>query len=170
MTEFELKPFTHEYDEDLQKYADSADIAANLRDVFPHPYTLDDARGYIQSLIDAGEETQCCRAIIVDGKAVGSIGFFVQSDVYRKSAEIGYWLGTPFHGKGIMTKAVKQMCGIAFEKYDIVRIYAEPFAHNKGSRRVLEKAGFTHEGTMKMGCYKNGEYCDYCMYALIKEK
>lgn len=67
-----------------------------------------------------------------------------------------------------MTKAVEEMCRTGFEAWDIVRIYAEPFAHNAGSRRVLEKAGFALEGVMRSGIWKNGRLRDYCMYALLR--
>lgn len=168
MTELELLPFTHDFDESIQKYGNNAKVACNLRNAFPFPYTTNDARGYIQSLLDAGEERQCCRAIVVNSEAVGSVGFFLKDDIYCKSAEIGYWLGEPFWRQGIMSRAVKQMCVRAFEKYDVVRIFAEPFTHNAGSRGVLEKAGFTYEGTMKSGCFKGGEIFDYCMYGLVR--
>ena len=82
--------------------------------------------------------------------------------------ELGYWLGRAFWGRGIMTKAVEEMCRTGFEAWDIVRIYAEPFAHNAGSRRVLEKAGFALEGVMRSGIWKNGRLRDYCMYALLR--
>lgn len=85
-----------------------------------------------------------------------------------RAAELGYWLGRALWGRGIMTKAVEEMCRTGFEAWDIVRIYAEPFAHNAGSRRVLEKAGFALEGVMRSGIWKNGRLRDYCMYALLR--
>lgn len=154
--------------ESIAAYANNEKIARNLRDAFPHPYTIDDAKGYIESCINSSEERKLCRAIEADGRAVGSIGIFLGSDVYRKSAELGYWLAEQYWNKGIMTSAVKQICDTAFEKYDICRIYAEPFAHNIPSRIVLERAGFTLEGVMKHGVIKNNEIYDYCMYALLK--
>ena len=69
-----------------------------------------------------------------------------------------------------MTQAVKRICREAYEKFDIIRIFAEPFAHNDGSRRVLEKAGFTCEGIMRDGVFKNGNVYSYCMYSLLKEE
>lgn len=99
----------------------------------------------------------------------GSIGVFVQTDVYEKSAELGYWLSEEYWRQGIMTAAVRQICREAFARFDLLRIYAEPFAHNRGSRRVLEKAGFTCEGTMRNGVFKNGQVHSYCMYALLRE-
>lgn len=106
----------------------------------------------------------------VDGEAAGSIGLFLGSDVYRRSAELGYWLGEPFWGRGIMTAAVETMCREGFAAWDIVRIHAEAFARNAASRRVLEKAGFALEGTLRRSVYKNGEMLDSCIYALVREE
>ena len=110
------------------------------------------------------------QAIVVDGEAVGSISLTLGSDVYRRSAELGYWLGEPFWGRGIMTAVVTAMCREGFGTWDIVRIHAEPFARNAASRRVLEKAGFTLEGTLRQSVYKNGEMLDSCIYALLREE
>lgn len=165
---FELQKWKLEYIADVAWYADNEKIAANLRNVFPYPYTRQDAENYVRSCAENTEERQLCRAIVAEGHAIGSIGVFCGSDVYEKSAELGYWLAEDFWGKGIMTEAVRRICREAFAAFDIVRIYAEPFAHNAGSRGVLEKAGFTLEGIMRKGVFKNGELCDYCMYSLLK--
>lgn len=165
--EFTLRKWSLDDIESVAHYANNEKIARNLRDAFPYPYTPDNARGYIESCI-SGEEHTLCRAIDVGRAAVGSIGIFPCTDVYRRSAELGYWLAEDFWGKGIMTEAVRRICAEAFDRFDIVRIYAEPFAHNQGSRKVLEKAGFAYEGTMKCGVYKNGSIYDYCMYALLR--
>lgn len=166
--DFELRKWRIEDIESVARYANNDKIACNLRDAFPYPYTRKDAENYVEGCINSSEDNQLCRAIVVDGKAVGSIGVFVGSDVYRKSAELGYWLAEEYWNKGIMSAAVRQICADAFESFDIVRIYAEPFAHNAGSRKVLENAGFTLEGVMKNGVYKTGQVCDYCMYALLR--
>lgn len=152
----------------LQKYANNEKIAANLRNAFPHPYTMDDAKEYILCSIAQDGKKQVTRAITVEGRAVGSIGVFFQNDVSEKSAELGYWLAEPFWGQGIMTGAISKICRYVFAKYDIERIFAEPFARNKGSRRVLEKAGFVLEGTMRNSVFKNGVLQDSCMYALLR--
>ncbi|UWP60760.1 GNAT family N-acetyltransferase [Ruminococcus gauvreauii] len=165
---FELRKWKLEYIADVARYADNEKIAANLRNVFPYPYTRQDAENYVRSCAENTEERQLCRAIVAEGHTIGSIGIFCGSDVYEKSAELGYWLAEDFWGKGIMTEAVRRICREAFAAFDIVRIYAEPFAHNAGSRGVLEKAGFTLEGIMRKGVFKNGELCDYCMYSLLK--
>ncbi|MFA5657755.1 MAG: GNAT family protein [Oscillospiraceae bacterium] len=166
--DFSLLSWKADYAKSIAINANNINIAKNLRNVFPYPYTLSDAEFYVNMCIEADEKTQCTRAIVVDGKAVGSIGFFLKDDVYSKSAEIGYWLGEPFWRKGIMSCAIKLLCDFGFENYDIVRIFAEPYSHNIGSRRALEKAGFLFEGEMKKSVFKNGEFFDSCMYAIIR--
>lgn len=67
-----------------------------------------------------------------------------------------------------MTEAVKRTCEYVFKNSDIIRIYAEPFAHNTASCHVLEKAGFQYEGTLRSNAVKNGEIIDMKMYSLLK--
>lgn len=166
--EFSLEKWSLDFVGDVAKYADNINIAKNLRNAFPNPYSLQDAENFVKSCIDGGDEKQCLRAITACGEAVGSIGFFIKDDVYCKNAELGYWLGEPFWGKGIVSSAITQICEYGFENYDIVRIYAEPYSHNIGSRKALEKAGFIYEGKLKKSVYKKGEFFDSCIYALIK--
>ena len=163
-----LRPWRPEDAPSIARHADDPQVAANLRDVFPCPYQLSDAEEFIRLGRAAEPEQAIFRAIVVDGQAVGSVALTRGTDVCRRSAELGYWLGRAFWGRGIMTKAVEEMCRTGFEAWDIVRIYAEPFAHNAGSRRVLEKAGFALEGVMRCGIWKNGRLRDYCMYALLR--
>lgn len=150
--------------------ANNPDVAKYLRNTFPSPYTMDDAVWYVNDCIEKEGQKQITRAVEVDGKAVGSIGVFVKDDVLEKSAELGYWLAQEYWGKGITSSATRLICKEAFDRFDIVRIYAEPFECNTGSRRVLEKAGFTYEGTMRNGVYKNGEILSYCVYSLLREE
>ncbi len=170
MKEFRLRAWKTEDAESLAQAANNPAIARNLRNVFPNPYTLDDAIWYINDSIANEGKKQISYAIEIEGRAVGSIGIFVKDDVYEKSAELGYWLAEDYWRKGVMTKAVQMICKEAFASFDIVRIFAEPFADNAGSRGVLEKAGFTYEGTMRNGIYKNGEIHSYCMYSILREE
>lgn len=149
----------------MQRYADNPNIAVNLRNAFPCPYTLTDAQAYIQSCLE--NRDALLYTIDINGEAIGSIGLFPQRDVYEKSAELGYWLGEPFWGHGIMTQAIQQLCEEAFTTRGFCRIFAEPFADNLGSRRVLEKAGFSLEGILRKSVYKNGVFHDSCMYAYV---
>lgn len=168
--DFILRPWRREDADDVAKYANNEKIARNLRDVFPHPYTLTDAENFVNSCVEADESRQLFRAIEVDGRAVGSISLCLGGDVYARTAELGYWLAEAYWGRGIMTEAVRQICREGFARWDIVRIYAEPFAHNAPSRRVLEKAGFTLEGILRQSVFKRYELCDSCMYALLREE
>ena len=166
--DFLLRPWALSDAKSIWEYADNKKVSDNLRDAFPHPYAFEDAVQFIGGILVAGEERQCCRAIEVEGKAAGSIGVFLKSDVYRKSAEIGYWLAEPYWGHGIMSRAIRELCAYAFTRYDLERIYAEIFAPNTGSRRALEKAGFLFEGTLKNSICKNGRLMDSLVYALLK--
>ena len=170
MTDFTLRPWRREDDASIARYADNEKIAANLRDIFPWPYSRQDAADFVAGCVRNEGRGQLCRAIVVDGEAAGSIGLFLGHDVYRRSAELGYWLAEPLWGRGIMTAAVTAMCREGFAAWDIVRIHAEPFARNAASRRVLEKAGFSLEGTLRRSVYKNGEMLDSCIYALVREE
>ena len=149
-------------------YANNEKIAANLRDIFPYPYSKEDAHAYIAGVLAADDTKQLVFAIDVQGEAVGSIGIALGNDIHCKTAEIGFWLGEPFWHKGIITQSIREMTAIAFQTYGIVRIYAEVFAHNTPSRKALERAGFTLEGILKNSICKQGKIFDSCIYALVK--
>lgn len=168
--EFLLRPWRMEDAADVARFADNPRVAANLRDVFPHPYGLEDAESFLRSCLRQEGQGQIARAIEVAGRAAGSVALFIGQDVYRRSAELGYWLAEDYWGRGIMTRAVIQLCREGFSAFELDRIYAEPFAANAGSRRVLEKAGFVCEGIMRSAVFKNGKTQDYCMYALLREE
>lgn len=155
--------------ESLARIANNKKIFDNLRDAFPHPYTFEDARNYI-SRVTNDDKTSKIFAIEVDGKIAGNIGIFFKQDIYRKNAEIGYFLAEEWWGKGVMTKVIRAVVDYSFENFDIVRIYAEPFAENVGSRKVLEKVGFRLEAVLKNDVIKNGIIQDSCIYSLLKEE
>ena len=154
---------------DLAAALNNEKILSNLRDGLPFPYTEQDALDYITAMRSADENAAFAYAITVDDRAIGSIGAFRQGNIHRRTAELGYYLAEEYWGRGIMTGAIRQICRLLFETTDILRIYAEPFAYNTGSRRVLEKAGFRLEGIMKNNAVKNGKVLDMAMYALTKE-
>lgn len=170
MKEFILRAWQEADAEAVAAAANNPNIAKNLRNTFPYPYSLEDARWYVNDCISNEGKGQITRAIEVDGKAVGSIGIFVKDDVYEKSAELGYWLSEDYWRQGIVSSAARMLCREAFAAFDIVRIFASTFECNAGSRGVLEKAGFTYEGTMRNGIYKNGNIHSYCMYSILREE
>lgn len=153
---------------DLAAALSNKKIQDNLRDGLPYPYTEQDGTDYISAMLSADENEIFAFAITVDEKLVGSIGIFRQGNIHRQTAELGYYIAEEYWGKGIMTEAVRQICAYVFEKSDIIRIYAEPFAYNAASCRVLEKAGFQYEGTLRSNAVKNGEVIDMKMYSLLK--
>lgn len=168
MDELILSPWREEMIPSLAKYADNPKIAANLRDIFPSPYTLADAEWFVHDCMSRGGSDTIFRAIVADGEAIGSISVCRGSDVYCRSGELGYWLAEPFWGKGYTTWAVREICREAFAALDLLRIYAEVYAYNVGSRRVLEKSGFTLEGILRHSVYKNGQIQDSCIYGLLR--
>ena len=114
-------------------------VQDNLRDGLPYPYTEQDGKEFISAMLSADENETFAFAITVDNMVIGSIGIFRQGNIHRQTAELGYYIAEEYWGKGIMTEAVKQICEYVFAKSDIIRIYAEPFAYNIASCRVLEK-------------------------------
>ena len=150
----------------ITKYANNRNVWRNLRDLFPHPYHRDDALKFISTI--AAQEPESAFAIANNTEAIGVIGFQLLADVLRRSAEIGYWLGEPFWGRGIATQALVVVCARAFEQHDIVRLTAPVFAWNPASARVLEKAGFAREGVLRNAVYKDGQITDMLVYAKLR--
>ena len=153
---------------DLAAALSNKKVQDNLRDGLPYPYTEQDGKEFISAMLSADENETFAFAIMVDDKVVGSIGIFRQGNIHRQTAELGYYIAEEYWGKGIMTEAVKQICAYVFAKSDIIRIYAEPFAYNIASCRVLEKVGFQYEGTLRSNAVKNGKVIDMEMYSLLK--
>jgi ribosomal-protein-alanine N-acetyltransferase len=151
--------------EPIARHANNRKIWLNLRDAFPHPYTVHDARDFIKSIRSRAPETTF--AIDVDGEPVGSVGFVLRHDVERVSAEIGYWLAEPFWGRGLTTEALIATTDYAITTHKLTRIYALPFAWNAASCRVLAKAGYTLEVRLRRSAIKNGVITDQMQYAFV---
>jgi RimJ/RimL family protein N-acetyltransferase len=166
LNKYTLRTWQPGDEESLIHNANNRNVWINLRDSFPHPYTSADARNWIQK---ANTEAPVRNfAIVVEGKAVGGIGFIPREDVYRKSAEIGFWLGEEYWGRGIMTEALRAVTEYAFANYDLCRLYAGVFEWNQASMRVLEKAGYHLEARLKKSVTKEGKTIDEFLYATIR--
>ena len=152
----------------LVAHANNPNVAKGLRDRFPHPYTRRDAAEFLQRATADGATADF--AIEVEGQAAGGIGLVRGTDVERYGAEIGYWLGEPFWGRGIATEAVALVTAHAFGEWRLLRLFALPLADNLASRRVLEKAGYTCEGILRASCVKFGERRNQALYARINEE
>lgn len=163
-----LRPWVLKDAERLAGIANNKNISDNLRDGLPFPYSVTDALNWLNSILPENNPPRFF-AIISDENIIGSIGIVTKTDIYRKNMEVGYFLDEAYWGKGIVTKAVKAATAFAFSKFDIVRVYAETFADNPGSRKVLEKAGFKCEAVLKNYIVKNGVIKDSCIYSVLKE-
>lgn len=163
-----IRPWKREDAPELAETMSNPKVQANLRDGLPYPYTEKDALEYIDAMLAADPQSTFAFAVDLDGRAVGSIGAFRKDNIHRRTAEVGYYVGEPYWGKGIMTEALKLLCDYIFANTDILRLYAEPFAYNAGSRRVLEKCGFQMEGTLRSNAVKDGKILDMVMYSKIK--
>lgn len=149
----------------IASLANNRAIWLNLRDRFPHPYTLADAQAFIAMC--RNEKPAHSFAICLGDAPIGSIGIIPGNDVYRKSAEIGYWLGEPYWGRGYATEAIKGFSDWALTAFDLVRLFAMVFTYNEASARALEKAGFVREATCRCAAIKDGKLRDEWVYARV---
>ncbi|MGB9175934.1 MAG: GNAT family N-acetyltransferase [Methanoregula sp.] len=163
-----LRPWRQEDAPSLARHANNPRVSGCLRDLFPSPCTIDDAHRFIA--MATGPIHGLLLAIEVQGEAVGGIGIQPLTDVYRGTAEIGYWLAEPFWGKGMVTGAVRAVVPVAFEKTGVVRIQAGIFANNPASMRVLEKCGFVREAVHRNAITKHGVVMDEVMYVRFREE
>ncbi len=154
--------------EQLRNSINNKRILENLRDGIPYPYTIENAKEFIKQTLNAPKDSSYSWAILVDNKVIGSIGVFRKDNIHYRTAEIGYYIAEEYWGNGIMTKVIKEVCNYIFNKTDIIRIFAEPFAYNVASCKVLEKAGFEFEGTLRNNAIKNNKILDMKMYSIIK--
>ncbi|HNZ42820.1 MAG TPA: GNAT family protein [Bacteroidales bacterium] len=151
----------------LAEYANNEKVSINLRDAFPSPYTQEDARQFI-AMVDR-QQPKTFFAIAYKDQYAGNISLLPGADVYKKSAEIGYFIGEPFWNMGIMTKAVRLITDYGFKHFDLVRIHTGVFEYNKASQRVLEKCGFIKEGVSSKAVFKNNHFYDEIRYALLND-
>lgn len=162
-----LRPPRPDDAERLSRIADSARVYRMVRDAFPHPYTPDHAREFIRTCLEKDPPREF--AITENDLVVGMTGYHPQADVYRFSAELGYFIAESHWGRGIATSAVKALAEHAFRSTDLHRLYAGVFSSNPASMRVLEKAGFHPEGIATGHVYKEGRFQDEHRFALLRE-
>jgi len=162
-----LRPYREGDQACIVRYANNRNIWINLRDQFPHPYGQADADAWVRRVADQVPPTDW--AVEVQGEVVGGIGIKLQEDVHRRSAEIGYWLGEPFWGRGIMSEALPAFTAYAFATFDVCRLYAIVFEWNLASARILEKAGYVLEGRLRKSVTKDGRTIDQLLYACVRE-
>ena len=163
-----VRPFRSDDVAAIVKYANNRIVWQQLTDRFPHPYTEEDAKEWVNCAEKQKPETNF--AIASEKELIGGIGLHLQDDVYHRSAMLGYWLGEPYWGRGIMTRAVRAMTEWGFSELDLLRIYAYVFESNPASARVLEKAGYTLEATLRKSVVKDGQVMDQLLYAILPDE
>jgi ribosomal-protein-alanine N-acetyltransferase len=161
-----LRKFQSSDKDQLAELANNKNIWNNVRDYFPHPYTDQDAMEFIHLCLS--QEPYVTFAIEYQGALAGCIGLVPQKDVYRLTAELGYWIGEPYWGKEIATVAVRLITEYGFNQLNLIRIYSGVFDFNTASQKVLEKAGFNFECVFKKSVIKNNVICDEYRYSKIK--
>ena len=164
----ELRAWTLADVKDLVTLCNSVD-RSYLSDRLPYPYIDEDAKRWLNMVVQNDSVTGVYRAIIVDGHTVGSISVEQKNDVYQIDGEIGFMLHDKYWNKGIMTEAVKQISMIAFRKLPLERITANVFQPNIASIHVLRKIGFIHEATLRNAVIKKGKIFNLCIFGLVKQ-
>ncbi len=162
-----LRPWFMTDLDNLVKHANNINIAKNLTDKFPFPYTKEAGQNFISYATNADDPANIF-CIEIDGEACGGIGVHPMQDVFRKNAELGYWLAEPYWGQGIMTAALREMIDYAFKNYDITRLFARPYGSNVASQKLLEKCGFVLEAKFEKTLYKNEVFEDEMVYGYRK--
>lgn len=153
--------------EALASMANNRKIWNFVRDKMPHPYTLEDADRFIAMKKDQLEDFVF--AIDFDDCFSGMIGLHPQADIYKRSMELGYWIGEDYWGRGIASEAVKQVLKFGFSLNGITRIFAGVLENNSASMRVLEKNSFVFEGIARKSAWKNEQLLDEWKYSILKE-
>jgi len=166
---FRLRPFKSDDREAIAMHLNDRKVWRNLTDRIPHPYTLSDADEWLERQAKSRRENRIHNfAIEVAGEACGSIGIEPFSDLARRGAEIGYWLGREHWGAGIATRALTQLTEHIFAVTDLVRLQATIIDWNPASCRVAEKAGYVCEGRLRLSISKDGTITDSLLYARIR--
>ncbi len=163
-----LRRYSPDDREVLAALADNPKVSRFLMNRFPHPYTLSDADAWIA--LAAGETRVCNFAIEWRGRLAGGIGLEPMDDVHSGTAGLGYWLGEPFWGRGLATRAVALILPYAFAELLFIRIQANVYEGNRPSMRVLEKNGFVREGVLRKHVSKNGTVSDAILYARLRNE
>lgn len=152
----------------LVRLGNNRRIWRNLRDRFPSPYTREAGEQWIAHV--QAQDPVTSFVIAVDDQLAGSVGVTPGTDIYARSAEVGYWLGEEYWGRGLAAEALTGFVPWAFERFNLLRIWAAVFVSNPASARVLEKAGFVREATLERAAFKDGQIEDEWLYARVSPR
>jgi RimJ/RimL family protein N-acetyltransferase len=162
---YRIRNFLETDIQSIVHHANNKKIAENLRDIFPHPYTIEDAETWLKHVKTQKPVTDF--AVANSKEAIGGIGLEFLGDIHYKTAGLDYWLGEEYWGRGIMTNVVMEFTKYAFNVYDLIRIFAHVFDTNPASARVLGKAGYTFEGKLRKNAIKNGKILDQLLFSKV---
>lgn len=163
-----LRPWRIEDLGSLVRHANDARVARTLRDLFPHPYREEDGERWLTHVTESGRANNL--AIEVDGRAVGGVGMIPGEDVHRLNAEVGYWLGHAYWGRGIMSDAIRAFSDHLLEDRGFLRLEAPVFAINPASARVLEKSGYARESVQRCAAIKDDRLIDVWLYVRLSRR
>jgi RimJ/RimL family protein N-acetyltransferase len=162
-----LRPFEDADAPSVQRLAGAREVALNTLTV-PHPYPDGVAEKWIESQRDEYEKGMLHNFAAVAGEElVGSIGFMMKGE---RIAEIGYWIGVPYWGRGYASEAAAELIRHGFEDLGLERIYAGYYSRNGASGKVLQKLGMVYEGTLRRHVCKWGEFLDVVYYGLLRDE
>lgn len=166
----ELRPFSLADAAAVQALAGDPRVA-DTTSAIPHPYEDGMAESWISShraFFEAGKGVICAVTLRGSGQLVGAIDLILDDD--RKKGAVGYWIGLPFWGNGYCTEALKALVDFGFRHYvELHRIYAIHMTRNPSSGRVLEKAGFQHEGRLREHLRARGRMETVEMYGILRD-
>jgi RimJ/RimL family protein N-acetyltransferase len=162
-----LRPYQQGDQDAMIRYGNDKAVWRNLTSRFPHPYTREAADNWIR-IANEHPADACNLAIVLGGEAIGAVGFERQADLHTRTAEIGYWLGQPFWGRGLATAALCMATDIAFEQFDFVRLQAGIIDSNLASCRVAEKAGYAFEARLRRHVFKDAQISDMLVYVRLR--
>jgi RimJ/RimL family protein N-acetyltransferase len=152
--------------ESLAQHANNLRVWRNMSDAFPHPYTLEIAQHWVErGHVDFGGDNW---AIAFEDQAVGGCGLAQGAGGERCNVEIGYWLGEPFWGRGVVTQVARVLTERAFARPEVTRVFAPVHADNSASMRVLQKNGFHHEAELRQSAIKGGRVIDRVQWVRLR--
>ncbi len=160
----ELRDFIEADENALIEILNDSQVVQFLSTKIPSPYTSDDAKWWISQ----GSRSANAQAICLNDRLIGCIGVTPGQFEYQRSGEIGYWLARQHWRKGITSEAIRQMTQKVFNETNIVRIFGCVFADNQNSKKVLLKTGFQAEAVLKNAIFKDGQFYDNHVFALLK--
>lgn len=163
-----LRPFRSSDADAVQALANDADVARNTLNI-PHPYAKEDAVAWIESHPGQLESRQAVTYAVTapaEGGVIGAVGLILELEHER--AELGYWIGRPYWGRGYATEAARAVVAWGFSALALHRIHASHFPRNPASGRVLRKVGMRHEGSLRQHVKKWDEFLDLERFGLLR--